>query len=228
MQRVTEPELMIGEEQSHAYANANFQEPNDNFLKLFQDTFGKKYQGHILDLGCGDADITLRFATAYPNCLIDGVDGSESMLHYGHKTLKLESLDIQKRVRLIAGTIPKIKLPQLHYDAVISNSLLHHLHHPSVLWEFIKSYGIDGTKIFISDLLRPSSPEKAVEIVELYAKDEPEILKRDFYNSLLAAFEIPEIKQQLKLADLENLSVQKISDRHVLISGLLKKSIDQV
>ncbi|MGB5631665.1 MAG: class I SAM-dependent methyltransferase [Waterburya sp.] len=224
MQRITEPELMEGKEQSLAYAQAHLEGVNVHFMNLFQETFGKKYKGRILDIGCGNADITLRFAKAYPDCLIDGIDGSEAMLHYGRKALNKESLDVQKRVTLIEGIIPSIQLPQLHYDAVICNSLLHHLHNPSVLWEFIQSYGADGTKIFIGDLLRPPSPEKAVEIVELYSKEEPEILKRDYYNSLLAAFEISEIKQQLKLANLDYLSVKQISDRHVLISGFLNKS----
>ena len=226
MQRVIEPELMNEEEQSQAYAQADFEDPNIHFVNLFKETFGQNFKGHILDVGCGNADITLRFAKAYPDCLIDGIDGSDSMLNYGRKALKECSLNLQKRVRLIKGIVPDVQLPQVHYDAIISNSVLHHLHNPSLLWQFIKTYGVDGTKIFIGDLFRPSSPEKAMEIVELYAKDEPEILKRDFYNSLLAAFEITEIKEQLKLANIDSLSVEQISDRHVLISGFLKNCID--
>lgn len=226
MQRILEPELMNEEQQSQAYAQADFEQPNLYFLHLFQENFGQKIEGHVLDLGCGNADITLRFAKAYPDCLIDGIDGSESMLNYGYQALNQESLAVQKRVRLIVGIVPNLKLPQLSYDVIISNSVLHHFHNPSVFWQFIKSYGVDGSKIFVGDLFRPSSLKKAREIVELYAKNEPEILKRDFYNSLLAAFEIAEIKEQLKLANLDNLSLTQISDRHVLIAGLLKKSID--
>lgn len=221
MQRIIEPELMNEEDQSYAYAQADFEEPNTHFVNLFQETFSQQIKGHILDIGCGNADITLRFAKAYPNCMIYGIDGSTAMLTYGQKALKKKPLDIQKRVKLIAGIIPNIKLPQLNYDVIISNSVLHHLHNPSVLWQFIKSYGVDGTKVFIGDLFRPVSSKKAMEIVELYAKNEPDILKRDFYNSLLAAFEISEIKEQLKLANINNFSVKQISDRHVLISGFL-------
>lgn len=223
MQRVVEPELMTGEEQSWAYARGDFADPNSRFINLFQKTFGYNLTGNVLDIGCGDANITLRFAKAYPDCSLYGIDGSSSMLKYGHKALNEESTDIQKRVNLIQGIIPDIRLPHQDHDTIISNSLLHHLHNPSALWEFIKNYGTDGTKIFVVDLLRPSSLEKASETVELYSKNEPEILKIDFYNSLLAAFEITEIKEQLKLADLANLLVRKISDRHVLISGFLKK-----
>jgi len=221
MQRILEPELMIEENQSQAYAKADFTVPNINFVNLFQKNFGQNFTGRVLDLGCGNANITLLFAKAYPNCLIDGIDGSQSMLNHGRIALGKEPEDIQNRVNLMAGTIPNVRLPQSHYDAIISNSVLHHLHNPSALWKFIKAYGVGGTKIFVGDLLRPSSLQKAKEIIDLYAKNEAEILKEDFYNSLLAAFEIAEIQSQLESADLDYLSVQPISDRHVLISGSL-------
>lgn len=220
MQRTLEPELMIEKNQSQAYARADFASPNIHFVNLFQQKFGKNFAGRILDLGCGNADITLRFARTYPNCFIDGIDGSQAMLEHGRKALEQEEESIQKRVNLIEGIIPEVKLSQFAYDAIISNSVLHHLHNPSLLWQFIKAYGNSGTKVFIGDLLRPNSIEKAWQTVETYAKDEAEILKEDFYNSLLAAFEISEIKSQLKSANLE-LSVEQISDRHVLISGSL-------
>ena len=221
MHRTVEPELMNDEKQSCAYALADFDEPNTHFINLFQETFGQNLKGHVLDIGCGNADITIRFAKTYPDCMIDGIDGSASMLSFGRKALSKEPLAVQNKILLIKGIVPNIELHHLHYDVIISNSVLHHLHNPDVLWQFIKSYGTEGTRIFVGDLLRPSSPEKAREIVELYAKNEPEILQRDFYNSLLAAFKISEIKEQLKLAKIDNLSVTQISDRHVLISGFL-------
>ena len=52
-----------------------------------------------------------------------------------------------------------------------------------------------------------------------YADEEPEILQKDFYHSLLAAFTPPEIEQQLVCTGLTKLKVQIITDRHVLIYG---------
>lgn len=221
MERILEPELMTDEEQCLAYAKADFQEPNTRFLNYFQKTFGENIEGHVLDMGCGNADITIRFAKKFLDCQIIGIDGSASMLNHGQQALDNESLDTQKRVSLVNGIVPEVQLPRSHYDVIISNSLLHQLHNPSVLWEFIKNYGGEGTKVFIGDLLRPFSPDQATEIIDLYAKEEPEILRHDFYNSLLAAFEISEIKDQLNLAGLHTLSVEQVSDRHVIISGTI-------
>ena len=55
--------------------------------------------------------------------------------------------------------------------------------------------------------------------MEQYSAGEPEVLKRDFHNSLLAAFNPAEVRAQLQAADLHELEVTIISDRHLLVSG---------
>ena len=69
------------------------------------------------------------------------------------------------------------------------------------------------------DLRRPANKQEASHIVEEYSAEEPEVLKRDFYNSLLAAFEPEEIKLQLEKAHLNYLNTEIASDRHVIIWG---------
>ena len=44
-------------------------------------------------------------------------------------------------------------------------------------------------------------------------------MRRDFYNSLLAAFTPNEIQEQLADAELDYLGIKIISDRHLLIFG---------
>jgi hypothetical protein len=74
--------------------------------------------------------------------------------------------------------------------------------------------------IYVMDLYRPNSREDAKKIVESVSGNEPEVLKRDFYNSLLAAFTVDEIRDHLESASLP-LNVEKVSERHLLIHGLL-------
>lgn len=69
------------------------------------------------------------------------------------------------------------------------------------------------------DLLRPATRAKAARWVDTYARNEPEILQRDFYHSLLAAFTLSEIETQVKAANLQHFSVTQVSDRHVLIKS---------
>jgi hypothetical protein len=117
--------------------------------------------------------------------------------------------------------LPEINLPNTQYSAIISNSLLHHLPDPMTLWDTIRKYAHNNTAILVMDLLRPQSRADAKKIVAHYhyAKDEPDILKEDFYNSLLAAYRIEEVEDQLKQAGFASLKVEKSSDRHMVIKG---------
>ena len=78
-----------------------------------------------------------------------------------------------------------------------------------------------GTKVYVVDLYRPQTAATARRLVNTYAGGEPDILRRDFYNSLCAAFEPREVEAQLAAAGLAGLVVDVISDRHMAVYGTL-------
>jgi ubiquinone/menaquinone biosynthesis C-methylase UbiE len=222
MQRISEPELMDQDEQARAYAEADFSEPHSQFVALFGEAFkGLEAAGMALDLGCGPADVAIRFARRFPGWRVDGVDGAEAMLKFGREAVRRAGLE--DRIRLIKGYLPGAVPPLAAYDAVMSNSLLHHLAEPRVLWESAKRWGKPGAPVFVMDLIRPDSPEEAARLVDQYAADEPEILRRDFHNSLLAAYRLEEVREQLRAAGLAGLDLRAASDRHFVVSGRLPK-----
>jgi SAM-dependent methyltransferase len=220
MQRILEPELMDEFEQARAYANADFAEPNERFVSHFEATFPGFERGAVIDLGCGPGDIVLRLAQRHPGLTVHGLDGSHAMLEFGAARL-WDMHDLQGRVQFIEGVLPGAQLPLPCYDAVVSNSLLHHLHDPSVLWRSVRELGRPGAAVLVMDLFRPASAGAAQEIVEAYSSEEPELLKRDFFNSLCAAFEPGEVREQLHENGLEVLTVSTVSDRHLLVAGRL-------
>ena len=61
----------------------------------------------------------------------------------------------------------------------------------------------------------------AQRLVRLHAPDAPAILRRDFYNSLRAAYTADEVSRQLAACELAPLTVEVLSDRHLLVSGRL-------
>lgn len=218
MKRVPEPELMEGQEQARAYAHADFEEPHSRFLSLMQDTFPVREVGPcVADLGCGAADISIRVAKAYPDCRVHGVDAARAMLDYGRQAIGEAGLE--DRVQLHSGYLPGVTLPRSAYDTIVSNSLLHHLPDPMILWREVHRLSRPGSGVFVMDLLRPNRRRRARELVRTYCEDEPEILQRDFYHSLLAAYRADEISDQLMEADLANLEVRIASDRHLLVYG---------
>lgn len=207
-------------EQARAYALADFEEPNTRFLELLDSLSGaSRINGRVVDLGCGPADIAMRLLERWPNCTVDAVDGSPEMIQQADERL---TPALSARLRLVEAALPSDRLEDGVYDYVISNSLLHHLHDPSVLWDTVKRVAKDDARILIVDLIRPPSVDRAKEIVTLYAAEEPPILQRDFYNSLLAAFEVEEVRLQLTAAGLDHLQVSVISDRHLAVSGAIR------
>ena len=81
--------------------------------------------------------------------------------------------------------------------------------------------GRRGTRVFVTDLFRPTDVAAAESLVHQYAANEPAVFRQDFFNSLLAAFTPEEVQAQLASAKLECLKVKVISDRHLIVAGTL-------
>jgi cyclopropane fatty-acyl-phospholipid synthase-like methyltransferase len=219
MERIPEPELMDDAEQARAYAGADFSEPHQAFVERFAQCFPRHRPRRVLDLGCGAADITIRFARAYPGCKLTGVDGAPAMLALARDAITRVELD--HRVHLHELRLPDKTLAPHAFDTLISNSLLHHLADPQVLWRAVEDYAEPGAAVFMMDLRRPDTRKQAGRLVQEYSGNEPEVLRRDFFNSLLAAYRPEEITEQLARAALSQLRVEAVGDRHVAVYGLL-------
>ncbi len=217
MQRQPEPELMNDPLQVQAYANADFEAAHSEIVQHFSRVFPDVQPSTIVDLGCGTADISIRFAKLFSHSQIDAVDAAPEMLKQAQ--LQIKQYDLQSVITLHCCTLKDCNALNAPYQAIISNSLLHHLHEPGDLWNCIDKFASESTAIFIADLFRPTSQQQAQEMVNHYASNEPEILQRDFYNSLLAAFTLEEVADQLSQAGLNRLKIEQISDRHMLIYG---------
>ena len=74
----------------------------------------------------------------------------------------------------------------------------------------------------IMDIIRPGNKEEAGAIVEKYMGDESAILKKDFFSSLLAAYRVEEVREQLRQADLvSHLSIGMVSRIQMVVKGII-------
>lgn len=217
MERIPEPELMDDPEQAEAYAGADFSEPHDAFVAHFRRLFRDFDSGRVLDLGCGPADVGIRFCRAYPAARLTGVDGAAAMLQRG--LMAVRAAGLADRLTLMQCYLPDERLAAVQFDAVISNSLLHHLDDPAVLWETVRQTAKPGAPVLVMDLLRPDSFVDAGQLTARYAADAPPLLQRDFHNSLLAAYRPDEVREQLHAAGLLGFRAEPVSDRHLLVWG---------
>jgi trans-aconitate methyltransferase len=222
MKRIVEPELMSEEEQAKAYAKADFEAAHSFYSTLFEEKFPRRpKRAFVLDLGCGPCDVTIRFAKANPGYTFHAVDGSGRCSSMGSAPLTASadwcvasgSLRVSFRARRFLADTTMSFFPA---------AFLHHLHDPQVLWQTVRNYGRRGTIVFVPDLRRPTSRVRARAMTQQYSGTEPEVLKRDFFNSLMAAFTPAEIRKQLKKGGLSGLAVETISDRHLLVLGRMR------
>lgn len=218
MNRILESELMEDDAQVQAYASADFSRENQGFVDLFREYFPEFSEGHVLDLGCGPGDIPIRLARAVPGCHITAVDASSPMIRVAEDRVRQAGLSDRitfrcERFQDLAGANMA--------DAAISNSLLHHVPNPLQFWHKIRVAVKPGSPVLVMDLLRPESPEEAQAIVDRYASGAPDILRRDFYNSLLAAFSEDEISAQLAQMNLTRLIIDVPDDRHWVVGGII-------
>ncbi|NND45384.1 MAG: class I SAM-dependent methyltransferase [Xanthomonadales bacterium] len=219
MERIPEPELMDSEEQARAYAEADFSDANSLFVNAFlEQSGGATEAGKLVDLGCGPGDICLRLARAMPQWTLVGLDAGPNMLKHARAAASRDRL--ADRVEWRQCYLPDPDLPAAGFDAVISNSLLHHLPDPAVLWDTVRQVGAPGARVQVMDLVRPPDVAAATATVERHAADAPTVLKRDFYHSLLAAYTTDEIAEQLDRAGLD-LQISRPSDRHWMVAGQL-------
>jgi len=218
MKRALEPELMDDPEQVQAYAGADFEKENQGFIDRFLEYFPDFTEGHILDLGCGPGDIPVRFARALPRCRITGVDASEPMIGLAGAAVKQAGL--ADRVAFRCERFQGLSLAE-SADAAVSNSLLHHVPNPLQFWYRLRQLVKPGSPVLVMDLLRPDFPEEAQAIVDRYAAQEPEILRRDFYRSLLASFTEDEVAAQLAEMNMSRLMIDVVDDRHWIVSGII-------
>ena len=218
MQRCPEPELMNGVDQVTAYAAADFSAGDDVTIDRIRSLVAEWPLGNspiVVDLGCGPGNITVLLARLLPEARVIGIDGAERMLELARQRAADQALAIEflhRDLRQIKG---------LKADLVVSNSLLHQLHDPLLLWRVTSQLANRGCRVLHRDLRRPESMDELNHLQTLHLPDAPELLLQDFRASLRAAFEPAEVVDQLRITGMKQLSVQLEGDRYLVVSGLV-------
>ena len=224
MQRRLEPELMNGDAQVQAYAVADFSSGDQATLEAIQQllftTSPLPADPLVVDLGCGPGNITLRLAELLPNARIVGIDGAESMLALARERAQQQQLEISFLCQTLQEVLKGPLLGQA--DLIVSNSLLHHLHQPGLLWTVSQALAAPGCRALHRDLRRPASDAEIQQLLLKHLPSAPEVLQHDFAASLAAAFEPHEVTTELQRLGLDQLTVSAEDDRYLVVSGLVK------
>jgi ubiquinone/menaquinone biosynthesis C-methylase UbiE len=217
MNRQPEKEVMDGSAEAAAYAAADFSAVNDAFADRLIDLSGNVQAAVAVDLGAGPGDIALRIWRRRPGWRIVAVDGSAAMLRLAKEAI--DKAGAGRWIDLLEADALASGLAGGTFDIVYSNSLLHHIRDPLALWRSMAALPKPGGLLFLRDLCRPATGEQARQIVQNYAGGESELLQKEFFDSLLAAYTVEEVRSQLTSAGLGRLSVAMSSDRHLDVWG---------
>ncbi len=246
MERICEPELMDEPAQARAYADADFSASDQALVERLLELFssGPALGPRIVDLGCGPGNITFLLAARFPEAAVLGLDGAAAMLAIAEARRRVlaESAPVDggevpraERLRFRKALLPLEPDQALRlraeaagnrgeataFNAVVSNSLLHHLHDPAVLWHTVRQLGGPGAAIYVQDLRRPASLAALEALVASQMATAPEVLRRDYRHSLHAAFTPQEVAAQLEQAGLGGLRVQERGERYLEVWGRL-------
>lgn len=210
IERILEPEVMDSVAEARDYDAMDHSEVNRLFVDEFLAVAGQARE--ILDLGTGTAQIPIELCHRCDGCRVMAVDASVSML------------DIARGNIDVAGVLDRIQLQQVDakamefsdamFDAVMSNSIIHHIPEPKVCLQEAVRVTRPGGTLFFRDLLRPSSTAELQSLVDRYTGDEIEHAQRMFGESLHAALSLKEIRNLVESMGFKPETVQQSSDRH--------------
>ncbi len=212
--RVLEPESMNDAEDVQQYDAMNHSVVNDRFVADFLEAHGPCRSNEILDVGTGTARIPIALALADPKAMIVGLDLSPAMIDQA--ALNVAHAGLSDRIRCVQADAKSAgsALGDLRFEAVISNTIIHHLADPRpALAAMLDQVDVGGT-LMIRDLARPDTEEELTALVEQYAAGESPKSRELFRASLHAAFTLDEIRAIVAEVGLPIECVNMTSDRH--------------
>lgn len=212
--RVLEPESMETAEDVEQYDAMDHREVNDRFVADFLAAHGSCRGGEILDLGAGTGRIPIALAQADLKARITAVDLAPAMIERAKRNVAEAGLS--DRVRCVQGDAksPGTALGNLRFEAVVSNSIIHHLADPQPAVSHMVDRVEPGGTLMIRDLARPGDEATVDRLVEQYAAGESAHARRLFHDSLHAALTLNEIRAIAAGLGLPSDCVSMTSDRH--------------
>jgi ubiquinone/menaquinone biosynthesis C-methylase UbiE len=208
--RVLEPEVMDSAEEARDYDAMDHREVNERFVSDFL-AFQPSCQ-RVLDLGTGTAQIPIELCRRSAAVHIVAIDAASHMIELAAQNVRRAG--VTDRIRLDLCDAKRLPFPDSIFDAVVSNSIVHHIPQPaSVLAEMARVVRPAGA-IFVRDLARPADVATLERLVQQYAGNANEHQRRMFAESLHAALTVAEMSDLVRALGFAPGCVQMTSDRH--------------
>jgi len=217
--RVLEPEVMDTEEEARDYDAMDHGDVNRVFAHDFF-AFAPSVS-RLLDVGTGTALIPLELCRQRADVHVTGVDLAAHMLAVARENVLRSGL--AARIDLTLVDAKSLPFADGAFDAVLSNSIVHHIPDPAVA--FREMLRVARRALFVRDLLRPEDEAELQRLVLLHGgapRDERhrrQVLLLE--ASLRAALTLADVRAMVAPLGIPAAAVQQTSDRHFTLTHLL-------
>jgi ubiquinone/menaquinone biosynthesis C-methylase UbiE len=217
LNRILEPEVMDTAEEAVDYDRMDHSHVNrlfvDDFLLALTGTDRLDDQPYcIFDAGTGTALIPIELMQrGFPGTVVAS-DLAQAMLIVARHNV--QAAGFQDSIELVLRDCKHLPEPDATYQAVMSNSIVHHIPEPRAvlreLWRVLKPGGV----FFVRDLMRPEDIGALNHLVKTYAGDANDHQQKMFRESLHAALTLSEVREILVELGISDDAVKTTSDRH--------------
>lgn len=208
--RVLEPEVMDSAAEAIDYDQMDHSAVNKLFVAdLLQQRGGFE---DVLDVGAGTAQIPIELCQRQPTVQVVAIDMAEHMLKVAQRNI--EHAGLGERIRTQRCDAKQMPFATASFDAVMSNSIVHHIPEPAAVLSEMARVVKSGGLLFVRDLLRPTDEAALAHFVQIYAGDANAHQQKMFADSLHAALTLMEIRALVSQLDFDPATVQQTSDRH--------------
>ena len=210
LQRILEPEVMDSVEEAIDYDQMDHSHVNQLFvadLLQVREDFRT-----MLDVGTGTGQIPIELCRRHPSVHVTAIDMAEEMLRVGQANVDREKLT--ERIRLQLCDAKRMPFADASFDAVMSNSIVHHIPEPFAVFKEMVRVVKPGGLLFVRDLLRPIDETALRGFVQTYAGDANAHQQKMFADSLHAALTLNEVQAMVTRLGFDAATVRQTSDRH--------------
>ena len=184
-------------------------EANGRFVERLAELGAR---GRMLDIGCGPGHMALMVCARVPGARVVGVDLARTMLGYACR--HRDASEHGPRVALARTDAKRLPFADGAFDAVFSNTILHHIPDPLPFLREARRVLRPGGALLVRDLFRPPTPERADELTALHAAGATPYQRDLLRASLGASFTHAELAALAAAAGLADAELVVDSDRH--------------
>lgn len=208
--RTLEPEVMDAPAEAADYDRMDHSGVNSRFVADFLAVWNRR--SPILDIGTGTARIPIEFCGRWPTGTVVAIDLSAEMLRIARDNV--DRAGFGGRIELVRVGVRAMPWPTGAFPAIVANSLIHHIPEPATAFAEILRLAAANATIFVRDLLRPNSTAAVEALVDLHARDESELARKLFRESLRASLTLDEVRSFVGALGFASETVRQTSDRH--------------